>query len=211
MARGVTGGVERGEPRHRYRAVRSQRLVHRNWLWRGHDGPDDAHETARRTRFGAGDARHISGMGHDPSTGPAPQLGHAADMVGMPVRQQDRVHLADSMPGLLDCSHHLVGPAGQSGINQHDAVVDDNRIGVDICIGISMTPSTTSRMPSSFPRALSLSKRAPLLASDVSTRAAGSRPSGHWLFQTADRAPNSLRTSGATSAPKSSIERIVSA
>jgi hypothetical protein len=65
--------------------------------------------------------------------GPAPQLGHAADMVGMPVRQQDRVHLADSMPGLLDCSHHLVGPAGQSGINQHDAVVDDNRIGVDIC------------------------------------------------------------------------------
>jgi hypothetical protein len=38
-------------------------------------------------------------MGHEPGTGPAPQLGHAADMVGMPVRQQDGVHLADSMPG----------------------------------------------------------------------------------------------------------------
>ena len=124
MAGGVTRGVEGGESRDRYRAVRRQCLVHRNRLWSWHNGPNDAQKTAPMTKFGAGDARGISGMGHDPSTGPATQLGHAADVVGMPVRQQDRVHLADPPPGFLDCSHDLVGPTGQSGVNQHYAIVN---------------------------------------------------------------------------------------
>ena len=58
--------------------------------------------------------------------GPATQLGHAADMVGMPMRQQDRVHLADSALGVLDDALDLVGPSGNPGVDQHYAVVDDN-------------------------------------------------------------------------------------
>src|SRR6188472_1505553 len=53
MAGGVTRGVEGGESRDRYRAVRRQCLVHRNRLWSWHNGPNDAQKTAPMTKFGA--------------------------------------------------------------------------------------------------------------------------------------------------------------
>jgi hypothetical protein len=86
-------------------------------------------------------------------------------------------------------------PARQPGVNQYYAVLDGDRIGVHYPMEISMTPSTTSRMPSSSPYG----------------RADRRWPSKGRTPHTGDRVPNSLRTNGATSVPKSSIERIVRA
>lgn len=93
MSLGVTWGVEGSEARHRYRAVRGQPLVHRNLNRLRHDGRHDAHESPL-SRVGprAGDHRCIDRMSHDSSAGPATQLCHVADVVGMPMRQQDGVH-----------------------------------------------------------------------------------------------------------------------
>ena len=53
----------------------------------------------------------------------------------MPVRQQDRVHLADSPPGVLDGTCHLVGPPGNSRVDQDHAIVDDDGLGIHISDG----------------------------------------------------------------------------
>ena len=103
MSLGVTWGVEGSEARHRYRAVRGQPLVHRNRLRRRHDGRHDAHESPlSRVGLRAGDHRCIDRMSHDSGAGPATQLCHVADVVRVPMRQQDGVHLADATPGVLD-------------------------------------------------------------------------------------------------------------
>ena len=79
-----------------------------------------------RAGLRAGDHRCIDRMSHDSGAGPATQLCHVADVVGVPMRQQDGVHLADPTLGVLDGAFDLVGPSGKPGVDQHHAVVDDN-------------------------------------------------------------------------------------
>jgi hypothetical protein len=67
--------------------------------------------------------------------GPATQFGHAADVIGMTVRQQDRVDLADRSPCGLDGTRHLVGSPGDSGVHQHHAVIDDDGVCVHVANG----------------------------------------------------------------------------
>jgi hypothetical protein len=133
-------------------------------------------------------------MGHNPGTGSAAKLGHAADVVGMPVRQQDGVHIADSTSGRHNRSHHLVGPPRQPGVNQHYAVIHNNGVGVDVSDGDLNDPID-------------------YFAHSVNLSYVGRVPATPkwWTSQTADRAPNSSRTSGATLVPKSSMERMISA
>ena len=74
----------------------------------------------------------IDRVGDHPRPGPAPQLGHATDVVGMPVGQQNRVHLTDRSPCGLDRTRQLVGPPGNPGVDQHDPVVNDNGVSLHV-------------------------------------------------------------------------------
>ncbi len=74
-------------------------------------------------------------MGNDACSGSTTQLGDAADVVGMPVRQQDGVHLANTMSSGLDSTRHCVGPSRDPGVDQDDSVVDHNGIGIHISDG----------------------------------------------------------------------------
>ena len=85
--------------------------------------------------FVPGDHRCIDHMSHDSSAGPATQLCHVADVVGMPMRQQDGVHLADATLGVLDGALDLVSPSGKPGVDQHHAVVDDDGKSIHISDG----------------------------------------------------------------------------
>ena len=55
--------------------------------------------------------------------------------IGMPVRQQNRVHLTDRSPCSLDGTCQLVGPPGNPGVHQHHAVVDDDGVCVHVSDG----------------------------------------------------------------------------
>jgi hypothetical protein len=72
-------------------------------------------------------------MGNYARPGSATQFGHAPDVVGMPVCQQDRVHLADPSPCGLDGTCHLVGSPRNPGVHQHHAIVDDD----GVCLHVS--------------------------------------------------------------------------
>src|SRR5215211_547283 len=193
MSGSVAGGVKGGEAGHRYRAVRGQSFVHGNRLRRRHDGRYDAHEGAPRMVCYAGDHRCVHRMSHDPSAGTAPQLGRTADVVRMPMRQEDRVHLADPSPCILDGTCDLVGPPRETGVDQHDAVVVDYGVGVYVSDGDLDDPIDHLAHV--------------VILSRWQMRTVSARRSS----QTGDRTASSWRTSGATSLPKSSIARMISA
>src|SRR3954447_1075944 len=135
MSGGMTWSVECANAWHRYRAVPGQRLVNGNRFWCRHDRRRDPQEAAPWTKLRTRDRWYIVFMCHDPGAGPATQFGHVADMVWMPMRQQDRVHLADLASHLGHRSNHLLHPSREPRVDQYDAIVDDDRIGVDICDG----------------------------------------------------------------------------
>ena len=76
--------------------------------------------------------RCIHRMSNHARPGPATQLGHAADVIGMPVCQQDRMDLADRSARSLDGTRHFLGPPGDAGVHQHYAVIDDHGVGVHV-------------------------------------------------------------------------------
>ena len=74
-------------------------------------------------------------MSHDPSAGPATQLGNAADAVGMQCVSKIVCTSPDPVGRIFNGTGHPVDSRQQPGVNQHYAVLDDDRIGVQVSDG----------------------------------------------------------------------------
>ena len=125
-------GVDSPEPWDGNGAVPGQKVVDRRRLWHRHEDRADPLYGFEVPSFCASDDWRVGLVRDHPSTGPAPQLGHASNVVRVLVGEQngrDLTHCpTDAVQGALDPRRRT--SARQTGIDEDDAIVDHNQVDI---------------------------------------------------------------------------------